>query len=179
MTIQIIHNNELAEVLEVNSQNKLDLKVSTAGNVTLTKTAAGLQADVTIPEVEAFDPSELNQKIQELETAKAAAEAKVQALEAKVQQLEAREDIKLTGASLDENTNELTLTLEGGQEIRTSLAKFVDAPKSAEAYWDEIKAIAGVDQEIADMVKDLVKQALKGEEVQNLAGQTKGYLLSA
>ena len=55
--------------------------------------------------------------------------------------------------------------------IEADLAKFVDAPKSADDYWTEIKALAtfGTD----------VKEAVKGEVVQDLAGNTKGYLVSA
>ncbi|MGX2956424.1 hypothetical protein ACWIYZ_04950 [Ursidibacter arcticus] len=167
--ISVLHNDELAEVLEVNGAKKLDLKIDNSGNVQFEKSATGLKGTVQLPET--FDPATLNQKIAELEQAKAAAEAKVQELETKVQQLEAREDIKLSGAELDDATNELKLTLVDGQEIKTSLAKFVDAPKSAQEYWNEIKALPTFKADLVALIK--------GEEVQNFAGQTKGFLISA
>lgn len=172
MTIQIIHNDELAEVLEVNGQHKLDLKLDTSGNVQLSKSAAGLKADVTIPET---DLSPVTGRLDTLEAAKTQHAEKIAALES-------RQDIKLTGAEVTEENN-LKLTLEGGAVVETSLAKFVDAPKSAADYWTEIKALPSFGQDIHDaiieLVKASVKEALKGDEVQNLAGETKGYLISA
>lgn len=79
-------------------------------------------------------------------------------------------DVKLQGAEITAE-NKLKLTLSDNSVIEADLAKFVDAPKSAEDYWTEIKALAtfGAD----------VKEAVKGEVVQDLAGNTKGYLVSA
>lgn len=79
-------------------------------------------------------------------------------------------DVKLQGAEITAK-NKLKLTLSDNSVIEADLAKFVDAPKSADDYWTEIKALAtfGTD----------VKEAVKGEVVQDLAGNTKGYLVSA
>ncbi len=79
-------------------------------------------------------------------------------------------DVKLQGAEITAE-NKLKLTLSDNSVIEADLAKFVDAPKSADDYWTEIKALAtfGTD----------VKEAVKGEAVQDLAGNTKGYLVSA
>lgn len=79
-------------------------------------------------------------------------------------------DVKLQGAEITAE-NKLKLTLSDNSVIEADLAKFVDAPKSADGYWTEIKALAtfGTD----------VKEAVKGEVVQDLAGNTKGYLVSA
>lgn len=79
-------------------------------------------------------------------------------------------DVKLQGAEITAE-NKLRLTLSDNSVIEADLAKFVDAPKSADDYWTEIKALAtfGTD----------VKEAVKGEVVQDLAGNTKGYLVSA
>lgn len=79
-------------------------------------------------------------------------------------------DVKLQGAEITAE-NKLKLTLSDNSVIEADLAKFVDAPKSADDYWTEIKALAtfGTD----------VKEAVKGEVVQDLAGNTKGYLVSA
>lgn len=79
-------------------------------------------------------------------------------------------DVKLQGAEITAE-NKLKLTLSDNSVIEADLAKFVDAPKSADDYWTEIKALAtfGTD----------VKEAVKGEVVQDLAGNTKGYFVSA
>lgn len=79
-------------------------------------------------------------------------------------------DVKLQGAEITAE-NKLKLTLSDNSVIEADLAKFVDAPKSADDYWTEIKALAtfGTD----------VKEVVKGEVVQDLAGNTKGYLVSA
>lgn len=113
---------------------------------------------------------QLKAKNQELEQMFNAEKEKVSTLEGKVQALESREDIKLEGAFLNEDTNELELTLVGGTVIKTSLAKFVDAPKSAAEYLTEMKALPEF--------KAALVELLKGEEVQDFAGETKGFLIT-
>lgn len=159
MAIKVAHNYEVKDGLEITTEGHVKVKPDTTGNVVISVSEAGVKGEVVLPE--AFDPSELNEKIAALEQAKSE-------LELKVQQLEAREDIKLQGAELLD-TNELKLTTTDGVEIKADLAKFVDAPKSAEEYWSEIKALPTFKQDLLDV--------LKGEEVQDLSGETKGYLL--
>ena len=91
-------------------------------------------------------------------------------------------DVKLKGAELTED-NKLKLTLSDDSVIEADLAKFVDAPKSAADYWTEIKALPDFKDTVVELLKSpeakaALLETLKGEEVQNLAGDTKGYLLA-
>lgn len=185
--MQILHNYEYGKTLDY-VDAKLEVKPDNSGNVQFTRTDAGLKGEVVLPP--AFNPSALETKIQEAKDAATAAQAtatgadtkattagekntaqdaEIEALKQKVATLEAREDIKLAGAELVEDTNELKLTLSDGVEFKAPLAKFVDAPKTAEQYWTEIKALPTFK---ADLLA-----VLKGEVVQDFAGVTKGYLL--
>lgn len=157
MAIQILHNNEVGTSLTY-ANGALNVQPDNSGNVQLEVTGAGLKAQVDIPE---FDPSALNAKIAQLEADKATLEAKVTALEN-------REDLHATGLSLDDATNEVVLTVQGGQELRVGLGKFLNIIPSSSEIYAEIKA-----QIIAD-----VKDALKGEEVQDFQGNLKGYLIT-
>lgn len=203
MAINVLHKNEQGNGLEFEG-GKLSVKPDNSGNVKFEVSAQGVKGTVELPP--AFDPAELNQKIeqakttadgaqaqatlaneknssqdteieqlkaknQELEQALNAEKAKVATLEGKVQALESREDIKLEGATLNELTNELELTLVGGTVFKTSLAKFVDAPKSAAQYLTEMKALPEF--------KAALIELMKGEEVQDFAGTTKGFLLKS
>ena len=90
-------------------------------------------------------------------------------------------DVKLQGAEITED-NKLKLTLSNGDIIETDLAKFVDAPKSASEYFTEIKALPDFKTAIVELLKSteakaVLLEVLKGEEVQDFAGATKGYLL--
>ena len=90
-------------------------------------------------------------------------------------------DVKLQGAEITED-NKLKLTLSNGDIIETDLAKFVDAPKSASEYFTEIKALPDFKTAIVELLKsteakEALLEVLKGEEVQDFAGATKGYLL--
>ena len=163
MAIQIIHKTELGNTLEV-AENKVEVKLDTTGNVQLTRTESGLKADVVFPT--AFDPSSLNTKIQELEQAKAQAEAKAQELERKITALEGRDDIHLKGAVV-EGTN-LKLTTTDNVDITVDLATFLQVVPSAQDIYAQIK-----DTILAD-----VKAGLRGEEVQDITGTSKGYLLA-
>lgn len=180
MAIKVQHDYQVGNGLEI-VDNKTVVKPDNTGNVQFEVSAAGLKGTVTLPQ--AFDPSALEQKIQEAKDAALAADTKattateknttqdaeIEALKQKVATLESREDIKLAGAELVEDTNELKLTLSDGVEFKAPLAKFVDAPKTAEQYWTEIKALPTFK---ADLLA-----VLKGEEVQDFAGTTKGFLL--
>lgn len=90
-------------------------------------------------------------------------------------------DVKLKGAELTED-NKLKLTLSDDSVVEADLAKFVDAPKSAAEYFSEIKALADFKTTIVELLKSTeakvaLLEVLKGEEVQDFAGATKGYLL--
>ena len=126
----------------------------------------------------------MQQQIQALEQAKQAAEAKanelqealnqekakVTTLEGKVTALENREDLHASGLRLDDATNEVVLTIEGGSELRVGLGKFLNVIPTSQAVWDEIRALP-------TFTADLLA-VLKGEEVQDFAGATKGFLLT-
>lgn len=90
-------------------------------------------------------------------------------------------DVKLTGAELTAE-NKLKLTLSDGSEFEADLAKFVDAPRSAAEYFTEIKALPDFKAAILEILKSpegkaAMLEVLKGEEVQDFAGNSKGYLL--
>lgn len=203
MSIKIYHDYEVGKGLEY-VDSKVSVKPDNSGNVQFEITENGIKGNVQLPAE--FDASQLDQKIEnvklvaesaqtqanqanekngtqdteieqlkaknaELEQALNSEKAKVTTLEGKVQALESREDIKLEGAVLNELTNELELTLVGGAVIKTSLAKFVDAPKSASEYLTEMKALPEF--------KAALVELLKGEEVQDFAGTTKGFLIKS
>ena len=163
MAIQIVHKTELGNTLEV-AENKVEVKLDTTGNVQLTRTESGLKADVVFPT--AFGPSSLNTKIQELEQAKAQAEAKAQELERKVTALEGRDDIHLKGAVVE--GTDLKLTTTDNVDITVDLAAVLQGVPSAQDIYAQIK-----DTILAD-----VKAGLRGEEVQDITGTSKGYLLA-
>lgn len=202
MTIKTLHDYEQGNGLEF-VDGKMNVKPDNSGNVQFEVTEEGIKGTVLIPEP--FNPEQLEHKFQEIEAKADLADtkaqeantkngsqdteieqlkaknqeleqalntekAKVTTLEGKVQALESREDIKLQGAVLNEDTNELELTLVGGQVIKTSLAKFVDAPKSASQYLTEMKSLPEF--------KAALVELLKGEEVQDFAGVTKGFLIT-
>lgn len=215
MAIKLQHDYEVGNGLEI-SGNKATVKPDNTGNVQFEVSAAGLKGTVTLPQ--AFDPSALEQKIQEAKDAAAAADtkattaneknttqdgeiatlkqqaqaleqakteaeakvnelqealnqekAKVQVLEGKVTALENREDLHASGLRLDDATNEVVLTVEGGSELRVGLGKFLNVVPTSQSVWDEIKALPTFK---ADLLA-----VLKGEEVQDFAGTTKGFLL--
>lgn len=175
--ISLFHKDEFGLGLQYQTDKKIGVKTDNTGNVQFKLSDAGLKGTFNVASLEA--------KIQEAKNAADAADTKattagekntaqdieIETLKQKVIVLEAREDIKLHGAELIEATNELKLTLSDGVEFKAPLAKFVDAPKSAEQYWNEIKALPNFKTELLTIIR--------GEEVQNLAGETKGYLLSA
>ena len=180
--ISVFHKEEVGLGLQVQSDKKLGIKADNAGNVQFEVSEAGLKGNVELPQ--AFDPSTLQQQIQALEQAKQAAEAKanelqealnqekakVTTLEGKVTALENREDLHASGLRLDDATNEVVLTVEGGSELRVGLGKFLNVIPTSQAVWDEIKALPTFK---ADLLA-----VLKGEEVQDFVGDTKGFLIT-
>lgn len=151
--IKIVHDNEVGLGLEiqggmVQAKAGANVRVDASGiNVDLPKSIAGIRVEGN-----------------EIVVTNTASEEQRVALPAQTV------DVKLQGAEITSD-NKLKLTLTDGSEIEADLAKFVDAPKTAEQYWTEIKALPTFK---ADLIA-----LLKGEEVQDLAGATKGYLLAS
>lgn len=157
MAIKIFHDYELGNGLEF-KDTKVSVKPDNTGNVQFEVSEAGLKGNVQLPAQ--FDPSTLQQQIQELITAK-------QELERKVQALESREDIHVTNAEVVEDTK-LQITIQGAQPVTVDLAKFLNVVPTSQQVYADVK-----DQILTD-----VKAGLKGEEIQDFAGTVKGYLIT-
>nr|DAR93446.1 MAG TPA: hypothetical protein [Caudoviricetes sp.] len=172
--IQFMEKPEVGQTTEV-VNNVLEVKINNEGNVQFERTETGLKGQVTLP-------------------AAVVAITKVEIVDGKVKVTKSDEtteelplpaqavDVKLKGAELTED-NKLKLTLSDDSVIEADLAKFVDAPKSATEYWTEIKALPDFKTTVVELLKSpeakaALLEVLKGEEVQNLAGETKGYLLA-
>lgn len=172
--IQFFEKPEVGKTTEV-VDDHLEVKPDNSGNVKFTRTDDGLKGEVTLP-------------------AETVAITKVEIVDGKVKVTKSDEtteelplpaqavDVKLKGAELTED-NKLKLTLSDDSVIEADLAKFVDAPKSATEYWTEIKALPDFKDTVIELLKSpeakaALLEVLKGEEVQNLAGDTKGYLLA-
>lgn len=199
MTNKVFYLDNLGNSLEVTG-GKVNVKPDNTGNVQFEVTEQGIKGNVELPA--AFDPSQLNEKIEqvktaadgaqaqatlanekngtqdteieqlktkntELEQALNAEKAKVTTLEGKVQALEERKDIRVANAQVVEDTK-LQLTFENSDaSVEVDLAKFLQVVPSATDVYAEVK-----DQILTD-----VKAALKGEEVQDFGGVTKGFLI--
>lgn len=172
--IQFLEKPEMGKTTEV-VDNVLEVKINNEGNVQFERTETGLKGQVTLP-------------------AAVVAITKVEIVDGKVKVTKSDEtteelplpaqavDVKLQGAELTED-NKLKLTLSNGDILEADLAKFVDAPKAAADYWTEIKALPDFKTTVVELLKSpeakaALLEVLKGEEVQNLAGDTKGYLLA-
>lgn len=172
--IQFMEKPEVGQTTEV-VNNVLEVKINNEGNVQFERTETGLKGQVTLP-------------------ATVVAITKVEIVDGKVKVTKSDEtteelplpaqavDVKLQSAELTED-NKLKLTLSNGDILEADLAKFVDAPKSATEYWTEIKALPDFKTTVVELLKSpeakaALLEVLKGEEVQNLAGDTKGYLLA-
>ena len=172
--IQFMEKPEVGQTTEV-VNNVLEVKINNEGNVQFERTETGLKGQVTLP-------------------AAVVAITKVEIVDGKVKVTKSDEtteelplpaqaiDVKLQSAELTED-NKLKLTLSNGDILEADLAKFVDAPKSATEYWTEIKALPDFKTTVIELLKSpeakaALLEVLKGEEVQNLAGDTKGYLLA-
>lgn len=172
--IQFLEKPEMGQTTEV-VNNVLEVKINNEGNVQFERTDTGLKGQVTLP-------------------AAVVAITKVEIVDGKVKVTKSDEtteelplpaqavDVKLQGAELTED-NKLKLTLSDDSVIEADLAKFVDVPKSATEYWTEIKALPDFKTTVVELFKSpeakaALLEVLKGEEVQNLAGDTKGYLLA-
>lgn len=157
---QVVFKEDIGTGLGV-VQGKLAVKIDPTSNAALTASDAGLKLDLpaAVKSITAVAIEGNKVKVTDSE-----------GVEKELELPATTVDVKLQGAEITPD-NKLKLTLSDNSVIETDLAKFVDAPKSADDYWTEIKALAtfGTD----------VKEAVKGEVVQDLAGNTKGYLVSA
>ena len=178
--IKILHSTELGHGLEQGADSKIKVKLKAGSALTLDD--AGL--DVTIP---AFP--EVPTALKAVEYEAATHKLKFTDTKSAVTEVELPTptvDVKVTNLALNEQ-DELVASLSDGGQVKVSLAKFVDQAKAASAYWDEIKALPtfaddaatkiATDEAAAKKIATKVLELLKGEEVQDFSGNSKGYLL--
>ena len=152
MANKAVFIDEIADGLEVTAANKLAVRAGR--NVTVD--GNGVHVDLPAP----TDLGPVEQRL-------TATEAKDVEQDGRIQALEQRNDIKLQNAVVEDTT--LKLTTSDNVEIEVDLAKFLNIVPSAQDIYAEIKE---------QIIRD-VKAAIKGEAIQNLAGDTKGYLIIA
>ena len=152
MANKTVFIDEIADGLEVTAANKLAVKAGR--NVTVD--GNGVHVDLPAP-------TDLGPVEQRLTTT----EAKDVEQDGRIQALEQRNDIKLQNAVVEDTT--LKLTTSDDVEIEVDLAKFLNVVPTAQDIYNELKE---------QIIRD-VKAAIKGEVIQNLAGDTKGYLIIA
>lgn len=172
--IQFMEKPEVGQTTEV-VNNVLEVKINNEGNVKFERTETGLKGEVALPEAKVVI-TKVEIVDNKVKVTKSDGSEETLALPAQAV------DVKLKGAELTED-NKLKLTLSDDSVIEADLAKFVDAPKSATEYWTEIKALPDFKTTVVELLKSpeakaALLEVLKGEEVQNLAGDTKGYLLA-
>lgn len=152
MANKTVFIDEIADGLEVTAANKLAVKAGR--NVTVDD--SGVHVDLPAP----TDLGPVEQRL-------TATEAKDVEQDGRIQALEQRNDIKLQNAVVEDTT--LKLTTSDDVEIEVDLAKFLNVVPTAQDIYNELKE---------QIIRD-VKAAIKGEVIQNLAGDTKGYLIIA
>lgn len=172
--IQFMEKPEVGQTTEV-VNNVLEVKINNEGNVKFERTETGLKGEVALPEAKVVITKVeiVDNKVKVTKSDETTEELPLPAQAV---------DVKLQGAELTED-NKLKLTLSNGDILEADLAKFVDAPKAAADYWTEIKALPDFKTTVVELLKSpeakaALLEVLKGEEVQNLAGDTKGYLLA-
>lgn len=152
MANKAVFIDEIADGLQVTAENKLAVKAGR--NVTVDN--SGVHVDLPAPT-----------DLGPVETRLTNVEAKDVEQDGRIQALEQRNDIKLQNAVVEDT--KLKLTTSDNVEIEVDLAKFLNVVPSAQDIYTEIKE---------QIIRD-VKAAIKGEVIQNLAGDTKGYLIIA
>lgn len=172
--IQFMEKPEVGQTTEV-VNNVLEVKINNEGNVKFERTETGLKGEVALPEAKVVITKV---EIVDNKVKVTKSDDTTEELPLPAQAI----DVKLQSAELTED-NKLKLTLSNGDILEADLAKFVDAPKSATEYWTEIKALPDFKTTVVELLKSpeakaALLEVLKGEEVQNLAGDTKGYLLA-
>lgn len=161
MAYNILNSNNLGHGLTQGADKKLTIKIKPGSSLILDP--AGL--DVTIPppvvpvtSVKTIEVEGNRLKVTNTEDVETYLDLPAQTV-----------DVRLQGAKITEG-NELQLELSNGDVIKTSLAKFIDAPKTAQEYWDEIKALPGF--------KDSLLALIKGEAMLDFEDKPMGYLLA-
>nr|DAK29444.1 MAG TPA: hypothetical protein [Caudoviricetes sp.] len=172
--IQFMEKPEVGQTTEV-VNSVLEVKINNEGNVKFERTETGLKGEVALPEAKVVITKV---EIVDNKVKVTKSDDTTEELPLPAQAI----DVKLQSAELTED-NKLKLTLSNGDILEADLAKFVDAPKSATEYWTEIKALPDFKTTVIELLKSpeakaALLEVLKGEEVQNLAGDTKGYLLA-
>ena len=172
--IQLMHKNEVGKTTEVVDGN-VEVKINNEGNVKFERTETGLKGEVALPEAKVVITKV---EIVDNKVKVTKSDDTTEELPLPAQAI----DVKLQNAELTED-NKLKLTLSDDSVIEADLAKFVDAPKSATEYWTEIKALPDFKTTVVELLKSpeakaALLEVLKGDEVQNLSGETKGYLLA-
>lgn len=172
--IQFMEKPEVGQTTEV-VNNVLEVKINNEGNVKFERTETGLKGEVALPEAKVVITKV---EIVDNKVKVTKSDDTTEELPLPAQAI----DVKLQSAELTED-NKLKLTLSNDDILEADLAKFVDAPKSATEYWTEIKALPDFKTTVIELLKSpeakaALLEVLKGEEVQNLAGDTKGYLLA-
>lgn len=166
MAIQVLHNYETGNGLEISQEHKIQIKPDNSGNVQFEVSTNGLKGNVSLPEP--FNPSTLETKIQSLEQAKEQTNAEITQIK---QELATKPsvDIKLSGLTF-ENTK-LKGTLSDGSFVETEFTSEI-VVTAIENASDEQK------ERIVAALKPKLLEALKGEEIQDFAGNQKGFLLA-
>lgn len=183
MAIKILNENNLGLGLEKDSNTK-KLQVKIKEGSALRLDALGL--DVVIPQVQIPEVPVAIAKIEIEGNNIKVTDTKENTLNVALPAQTV--DVKLQGAEVTAD-NKLKLTLSSGDIVEADLSKFVDAPKTAQEYWTEQKALSTFAKDIADAVATnaeakavLVKALLKeivGVEVQDFEDNSVGYLLKA
>lgn len=158
---KILHINETHPTLQVTG-NKLGVAFDNTGNVQFSATDTGLKGEVTFP-VATTTITGVAVEGNNIKLTKSDGTEETVALPAMPI------DVKLANAELTDD-NKLKLTLSNGEVKEVELSALIKQ-KTAQEIWDEIKVLPSFKQDLLEL--------LKGEEIQNFAGETKGYLLAS
>ena len=161
MAIQVFHKTELGKTLEY-VDAKTEVKLDNSGNVQLERTEAGLKASVVIPDAPEV-PAALNgATIQDhtITFTKTQGEAVT---------------IELPAIPVDVKLQSLAFTDEGKLKATLSDNSTTEVDFTAEVV---VKTLESASQEQKTRIKAALLNVFKGEEVQDFAGTTKGYLLA-
>lgn len=156
--VQVVFKDDIGRGLEV-AGGKLNVKIDPASNEALSVSDAGVKLILPAQNkaVKSIAVVENSVRVTYTDETTEDVALPAQTVDVKLQALEVTEDNKLK-ATLSDNT-----------QFETDLSKFVDVAKAAETYWTEIKALPTFGDDVAT--------GARGEEVQNLAGQTLGYFV--
>lgn len=160
---KILHHGELTSVFTV-TDGKLDLKVDATGNVKLEKTAEGLKGSVTMPALPEVPVAFTGASIEGSTITLTKSDNSTATITLPAQPV----DVKATNIELT-GENKIKLTMSNGTVMEADVSTLIPT-KTAEQLWNEIKALPNFKAELLTLIK--------GEEIQNFAGEHKGYLLA-